>query len=90
MLRTGEFPAQSTAPSAEPIGPCPTEGCGGQIVERQRSFGCTSWKSKKSPGCGYVIFKTPRGLGREIGREEAKDLVARGLTQPPSEDDAAA
>ena len=71
-------------------GPCPTEGCGGQIVERQRSFGCTSWKSKKSPGCGYVIFKTPRGLGREIGREEAKDLVARGLTQPPSEDDAAA
>jgi DNA topoisomerase-3 len=90
MLHTGQFPAQAAAPSAEPIGPCPTEGCGGQIVERPRSYGCTSWKSKKNPGCGYVIFKTPRGLGREIGREEATDLVARGLTQPPSQDDAAA
>ena len=49
------------------------------------------WKSKKKPGCGYVIWKTQRGLGREIGREEAVELIAQGLTSPPANaDDAAA
>src|SRR5262249_24489511 len=39
------------------LGPCPTPGCGGEIVERTRSYGCTSWKSRSEPGCGYVIWK---------------------------------
>jgi hypothetical protein len=90
MLREGTLPERAERPSAEPLGPCPTEGCDGQIVERPRSFGCTSWKSKTKPGCGYVIFKRPRGLGREVTREEAVELVRRGLTEPPSEGDAAA
>jgi DNA topoisomerase-3 len=69
-------------PAAEPLAACPSEGCDGEIVEKARSYGCTSWKSKKKTGCGYVIWKTQRGLGREIGREEALDLISKGLTSP--------
>ena len=46
------------------IGPCPTEGCGGDIVERSKSFGCTSWKSRTETGCGFVIWK--RAGGKEV------------------------
>ncbi len=77
------------AASAEPIGPCPTPGCGGEIVERGKSFGCSSWKSKSKPGCGFVIWKRQRGLGREIDREEATRLVAQGLSAPPKAEAAA-
>jgi hypothetical protein len=31
-----------------------------------------------------VIWKTQRGLGREIGREEAIEMVKHGLTTPDS------
>ena len=57
MLRTGTLPVTAAAQRApkEPIGDCPTPGCGGQIVENSRAFGCNSWKSRKSPGCGFVI-----------------------------------
>jgi DNA topoisomerase-3 len=90
MVREGRTNA-TPRPAAEPLAPCPTEGCDGEIVEKARSYGCTSWKSKKKPGCGYVIWKTQRGLGREIGREEAVELIAQGLTSPPANaDDAAA
>jgi DNA topoisomerase III len=84
MLRTGTLPVTAASQRApkEPIGDCPTPGCGGQIVENSRAFGCTSWKSRKNPGCGFVIWKRQRGLDREIGREEAADLVARGLSEP--------
>ena len=84
MLRTGTLPVTAAAQRApkEPIGDCPTPGCGGQIVENSRAFGCNSWKSRKSPGCGFVIWKSQRGVDREIGREEAADLVARGLSEP--------
>ena len=82
---------QSTAPSAEPLGPCPTEGCGGQIVERQRSFGCTSWKSKKKPGLRLRDLQARRAASaaRSAARRR-RTSSRRGLTQPPSEDDAAA
>jgi DNA topoisomerase-3 len=72
-------------PAAEPLGPCPNGD--GDIVEKARSFGCTSYKSKKSPGCGFVIWKTQRGLGREIGREEAVEMVKEGITSPPAKAD---
>jgi DNA topoisomerase-3 len=83
MVKEGRTNA-TVRPAAEPLGPCPTEGCDGEIVEKARSYGCTSYKSKKQPGCGYVIWKTQRGLGREIGREEAIGMVKRGLTTPAS------
>jgi DNA topoisomerase III len=83
MVREGRTNA-TVRPAAEPLGACPTEGCDGEIVEKARSYGCTSYKSKKKPGCGYVIWKTQRGLGREIGREEAIEMVKHGLTTPAS------
>jgi len=60
MVARGETNAVPAAPK-EPIGPCPTPGCGGQIVENLRAYGCTSWKSRKNPGCGFVIWKKERG-----------------------------
>jgi hypothetical protein len=89
MLRDGNFeaPAASGRPTREPIGPCPN--CDGQIVENSRAFGCTSWKSKKNPGCGFVIWKSQRGRG-EVTREMAKQMLERGETElPESSSDAA-
>jgi DNA topoisomerase-3 len=68
MVARGETNA-APAPSKEPLGDCPTPGCGGQIVENNRAYGCTSWKSRKNPGCGFVIWK--REKGHEVTREEA-------------------
>ncbi len=64
----------------EVIGPCPTPGCGGDIVERTKSYGCTSWKSRSEPGCGYVIWKKVRGRKGEVDPETARGMVARGET----------
>ena len=64
----------------EVIGPCPTPGCGGEIVERTKSYGCTSWKSRSEPGCGYVIWKRVRGQKGEVEPETAREMVARGET----------
>ena len=64
----------------EIIGPCPTPGCGGEIVERTRSYGCTSWKSRSETGCGYVIWKKVRGQKGEVDAETARQMVARGET----------
>jgi DNA topoisomerase-3 len=64
----------------EVIGPCPTPGCGGEIIERTRSYGCTSWKSRSEPGCGYVIWKKVRGQKGEVDVEAARAMVARGET----------
>ncbi len=64
----------------EVLGPCPTPECGGQIIERQRSYGCTSWKSRQEPGCGYVIWKRVRGQKGEVDLETAKEMVAKGET----------
>lgn len=64
----------------EVIGPCPTPGCGGEIIERTRSFGCTSWKSRSEPGCGYVIWKRVRGQKGEVDADAARQMVAKGET----------
>jgi hypothetical protein len=68
MVAAGETNAVPVA-AKEPIGACATPGCPGQIVENSRAFGCTSWKSRKNPGCGFVIWK--REKGHEVTREEA-------------------
>lgn len=73
MVARGETNAAVTA-AKEPIGDCPTPGCGGQIVENSRAYGCTSWKSRKNPGCGFVIWK--REKGHEVSREEAAERLA--------------
>ncbi|MFN8110294.1 MAG: DNA topoisomerase 3 [Thermoleophilia bacterium] len=73
MVARGESNATAT-PAKEPIGMCPTPGCGGQIIENSRAYGCTSWKSRKNPGCGFVIWK--REKGHEVTREEAAERLA--------------
>jgi DNA topoisomerase IA len=74
MVAEGRTNAQPAA-SSEPVGPCPTPGCGGQIIERGRSYGCTSWKSRQRPGCGFVIWKRSRD-GVEVSREDAALRIA--------------
>jgi DNA topoisomerase III len=69
MVAAGETNATQPGAAKEPIGSCPTPGCGGDIVENSRAYGCTSWKSRKNPGCGFVIWK--REKGHEVSREEA-------------------
>ena len=91
MVARGETNATVTA-AKEPIGDCPTPGCGGQIVENSRAYGCTSWKSRKNSGCGFVIWK--REKGHEVTREEAVErlLAAKEnggvVPEAPQTDDA--
>ncbi len=56
------------------IGPCPR--CDGTIVERPKSYSCTSWKSSDEPGCGFTIWKQVGG--RTISPEEAAEMVKEG------------
>jgi DNA topoisomerase-3 len=72
MVAAGETNA-APAPAKEPIGVCPTPGCGGNIIENSRAYGCTSWKSRKNPGCGFVIWK--REKGHDVTREEAAERL---------------
>ncbi len=48
----------------EVVGYCP--GCGGEVVENGKGFGCINWKS----GCKFIIWKTVAGTGI------TKDMVA--------------
>jgi DNA topoisomerase-3 len=73
MIAAGETNAAPAA-AAEPLGPCPTPGCGGEIIERGKSYGCTSWKSRTNSGCGFVIWKRERG--HDVSREEAMARLA--------------
>jgi DNA topoisomerase-3 len=67
------------AAEREVLGPCPTPGCDGLIVERVKSYGCTSWKSRTEPGCGFVIWKSTRA-GGDVDLETAREMVAAGKT----------
>src|SRR5205807_1062885 len=58
----------------ETIATCPR--CGGDIRGNSRAYGCSSWKSRKNPGCGFVIWKSTKG--REITPEEAKQVIEQG------------
>jgi DNA topoisomerase-3 len=65
----------------EVIGPCPkcaAEGRENEIRENSRAYGCSSWKSRKEPGCGFVIWKSQKG--RQISAEEARQVIQDGAT----------
>jgi len=59
------------------IGPCPN--CDGIIRENSRAYGCSSWKSREEPGCGFVIWKQQKG--RSISAAEARELLEKGQTE---------
>ena len=67
-------------PERAELGPCPRCGAetGEIIKENSRAYGCTSWKSREEPGCGYVIWK--RVAGRTITPEIARQLIENGRT----------
>jgi DNA topoisomerase-3 len=64
-------------PERVELGPCPR--CGEIIRENSKAYGCTSWKSKEEPGCGFVIWK--RVAGRTLTPEVARQLLEEGRTR---------
>ncbi|MEG6589782.1 DNA topoisomerase 3 [Paenibacillus barengoltzii] len=66
---------QLPAGSLQPLAPCPREGCGGQIIEGRRGFGCTHYKQ----GCGFVIWK--EFGGKKISPAMLNALLTKGQTQ---------
>jgi DNA topoisomerase-3 len=63
------------------LGPCPRCGAetGEIIKENSRAYGCTSWKSREEPGCGFVIWK--KVAGRTLTPEVARQLIEEGRTR---------
>jgi DNA topoisomerase III len=61
----------------ETIATCPK--CGGEIRENSRAYGCSSWKSRKEPGCGFVIWKSTKG--RQITPDEARQVIESGASE---------
>src|ERR687887_1614213 len=64
-------------PERVELGPCPR--CGETIRENSRAYGCTSWKSREEPGCGFVIWK--RVASRTLTPEIARQLLEEGRTR---------
>jgi DNA topoisomerase-3 len=63
------------------LGLCPKCGAetGEIIKENSRAYGCTSWKSREEPGCGFVIWK--KVAGRTLTPEVARQLLEDGRTR---------
>jgi len=67
-------------PERAELGLCPRCGArtGSVIRENSKAYGCTSWKSKDEPGCGFVIWKEV--AGRTLTPEVARQLLENGRT----------
>jgi DNA topoisomerase-3 len=68
-------------PERVELGPCPRCGAEtGEIIrENSKAFGCTSWKSREEPGCGFVIWK--RVASRTLTPEVARQLIEERRTR---------
>jgi DNA topoisomerase-3 len=68
-------------PERVELGSCPRCGAetGEIIKENSKAYGCTSWKSREEPGCGFVIWK--RVAGRTLTPEIARQLLEEGKTK---------
>src|ERR671911_530783 len=68
-------------PARAELGLCPRCGAEtGEIIrENAKAYGCTSWKSREKPGCGFVIWK--RVAGRTLTPEIARQLLEEGKTR---------
>lgn len=78
----GDKPAGAARRSAasgpgglQPLAPCPREGCGGQLIEGRKGYGCTHFKQ----GCGFVIWK--EFAGKQISLPMLNALLEKGQTQ---------
>lgn len=63
---------------SEAVGKCPR--CGKDVVENKMTFGCTSYKSKEEPGCGFAIWKEDKRGGFTVTPRMAKDLLTKCKT----------
>lgn len=64
-----------TMPSRESVGTCPL--CGNSIIETERAFGCSNWKS----GCKYTIWKNDKyiaSIGKSVTRRMVELLLENG------------
>lgn len=59
----------------QPLAPCPREGCGGQVIEGKKGYGCTHYKQ----GCGFVIWK--EFAGKQISHSMLISMLDKGQTQ---------
>src|ERR671930_2141126 len=68
-------------PERVELGPCPRCGAEtGEIIrENSKAYGCTSWKSREEPGCGFVVWK--RVAGRTLTPEIARQLIEERRTR---------
>lgn len=66
---------EKPAASLQPLAPCPREGCGGQLIEGRKGYGCTHYKQ----GCGFVIWK--EFGGKKISQAMLNALLTKGQTQ---------
>jgi len=55
------------------LGPCPL--CGSDVIEQERSYGCSGWRS----GCKFAIWKTI--AGKRISARTAQELLSRGRSR---------
>jgi DNA topoisomerase III len=76
-IRSGKEPPPPPPTPRVVIGACPNDGCDGEIVARPKSWGCTSWRSPKQTGCGYVLWKTNPD-GTELDETGARAHLAAG------------
>lgn len=61
--------------SKESVGKCPL--CGSDIIETERAFGCSGWKS----GCKYTLWKNDKyiaALGKQVTRPMVEILLKNG------------
>ncbi len=76
-----ELDKEKLRPERVELGLCPRCGAEtGEIIrENSRAYGCTSWKSREEPGCGFVIWK--RVAGRTLTPELARQLIEERKTK---------
>jgi DNA topoisomerase-3 len=79
--RIAALDKEQLRPERVELGPCPRCGAEtGEIIrENSRAYGCTSWKSREEPGCGFVIWK--RVASRTLTPEVARQLIEEGKTR---------
>jgi DNA topoisomerase III len=79
--RIAALDREKLRPERVELGPCPRCGAetGEIIKENSKAYGCTSWKSREEPGCGFVIWK--RVAGRTLTPEVARQLLEEGRTR---------
>ena len=73
-MTSADSPQGEKAPAtpAGGLGPCPL--CGSEVVEQEKSYGCSGWRS----GCKFAIWKTI--AGKRISARTAQALLRRGMS----------